>query len=241
MQDAPTTEDSESMPDSPSPDHRATMIRVLICDDQALVRAGLRMILEAQGDFEVVGEAADGHEAVDLARRLSPDVVLMDIRMPRVDGIEATRRVLGQDGAVCKVLILTTFDTDEYVYDALKAGASGFLLKSVPPVELTRAVRLVHEDQALLAPEITRRLIEEYVKRPSPPPEVGFPELTEREIEVLRHLAMGMTNAEISEALYISQATVKSHINRIFAKLHLRDRAQAVIVAYERGLVSPGG
>ena len=197
------------------------------------------MILEAQGDFGWSVRRPTG-EAVDLARRLSPDVVLMDIQCRESMG-SGDSPGAGTGQAVCKVLILTTFDTDEYVYDALKAGASGFLLKSVPPVELTRAVRLVHEDQALLAPEITRRLIEEYVKRPSPPPEVGFPELTEREIEVLRHLAMGMTNAEISEALYISQATVKSHINRIFAKLHLRDRAQAVIVAYERGLVSPGG
>jgi len=216
-------------------------MRLLICDDQALVRAGLRMILEAHPDLSVVGEAGDGYEAVDLARELCPDVVLMDIRMPQLDGIEATRRLLGRSGVMCKVLILTTFDADDYVYDALKAGASGFLLKSAPPAELTRAVRLVHEDQALLAPEITRRLIEDFVNRPDTPPEVGFPELTEREIEVLRHLAQGMSNAEISDTLFISQATVKSHINRIFAKLHLRDRAQAVIVAYERGLVSPGG
>jgi len=199
------------------------------------------MILEAGGDFAVIGEAGDGYEAVDLARQLSPDVVLMDIRMPQLDGIEATRRLLEGAGAGCKILILTTFDTDDYVYDALKAGASGFMLKSAPPAELTRAVRLVYEDQALLAPEITRRLIEEYVNRPSAPTETGFPELTEREIEVLRHLAQGMTNTEISDALFISHATVKSHINRIFAKLGLRDRVQAVIVAYERGLVTPGG
>lgn len=216
------------------------MIRVLICDDQALVRAGLSMILQEHPDMTVIGEAEDGHRAVDLVRELSPDVVLMDIRMPQLDGIEATRRVLADGTTRCKVLILTTFDADEYVYAALKAGASGFLLKSAPPSELTRAVRLVHEDQALLAPEITRRLIEDFVNRPSHSPDGAFPELTEREVEVLAELAQGKSNREISETLFISEATVKSHINRIFAKLHLRDRAQAVIVAYERGLVSPG-
>jgi DNA-binding NarL/FixJ family response regulator len=217
------------------------MIRILICDDQALVRAGLRMILESQPDLEVVGEADDGYQAVEQGNLLDPDVVLMDIRMPHLDGIEATRQLLGKTRERCKILILTTFDADEYVYEALTAGASGFLLKSAPPAELTRAVRLVHEQQALLAPEITRRLIEDYVKRPGPSRSLGFPELTEREIDVLRHVALGMANGEISDALFISEATVKSHINRIFSKLHLRDRAQAVIIAYQRGLVSPGG
>lgn len=217
------------------------MIGILVCDDQALVRGGLRMMLEAQPDLEVVGEAADGREAVDLAVRLGPDVILMDIRMPYLDGIEATRRLLDRAPQDRRVLVLTTFDDDEYVYAALKAGASGFLLKSAPPSELVRAVRLIHEGQALLAPEITRRLVADFVRRPPPTAaHAGLPELTEREVEVLKSIAIGRSNAEIAQTLFISEATVKSHINRIFAKLHLRDRVHAVILAYERGLVEPG-
>lgn len=216
------------------------MIRVLICDDQALVRGGLRMMLDAQPDIEVVGEAADGRQGIDAAAQLRPDVVLMDIRMPRVDGIEATRQVLANASGDLRVLVLTTFDEDEYVYAALRAGASGFLLKSAPPAELVRAVHVVHGGQALLAPEVTRRLIEDYLHRPRQSV-TGFPELTDRETEILRRIAVGLSNAQIADQLFISEATVKSHINRIFAKLHLRDRVHAVILAYERGLVSLGG
>lgn len=216
------------------------MIRVLICDDQALVRGGLRMMLEAQQHLQVVGEAGDGRQAIELGIRLQPDVALMDIRMPEVDGIEATRRILADAGDGLRVLVLTTFDEDEYVYAALRAGASGFMLKSAPPADLVRAIQLVHEGQALLAPEVTRHLIEDYLRRPSPRT-TGFPELTDRETEILRQIATGRSNTEIAEELFISEATVKSHINRIFAKLHLRDRVQAVILAYERGLVAPNG
>jgi DNA-binding NarL/FixJ family response regulator len=216
------------------------MIRILLCDDQALVRAGLRMILEEQSDLEVAGEAGDGEQALALAARLDPDVILMDIRMPRMDGIAATRELLAPGAGSPKVLVLSTFDEDEYVYAALKAGASGFMLKSAPPDELVRAVRLAHEGQALLAPEVTRRLIETYVSQPMPVQEGTFGELTERELEVLRLIASGLSNPEISETLVVSEATVKSHVNRIFSKLGVRDRVQAVILAYERGLVTPG-
>lgn len=214
------------------------MIRVLICDDQALVRGGLRMMLEAQPHLEVVGEAGDGRQAIDLASRLEPDVVLMDIRMPGVDGIEATRQILVSAPAGLRVLVLTTFDEDEYVYAALRAGASGFMLKSAPPADLIRAVQLIHDGQSLLAPEVTRRLIEDYLRR-SLPATTGFPELTDRETEIMRQIARGLSNAEIADELFIGEATVKSHINRVFAKLHLRDRVHAVILAYERGLVAP--
>jgi DNA-binding NarL/FixJ family response regulator len=218
---------------------------VLIADDQALVRAGFRMILEAEEDMEVVGEAADGREAVEEARRLWPDVVLMDVRMPDVDGIEATRRLLGDDGAAAvKVVMLTTFDMDEYVYDALRAGASGFLLKDVPPEQLVDGIRAVASGDALLAPSVTRRVIEEFVRRPpdsvrTAPPELA--ELTARELEVLKLVARGLANAEIAKELFISETTVKTHVAHVLMKLKLRDRVQAVVFAYESGLVLPGG
>jgi DNA-binding NarL/FixJ family response regulator len=213
------------------------MIRVLIADDQALVRGGFRMILESAGDIEVCGEAANGRQALDLARGAAIDVVLMDIRMPELDGVEATRRLMVAGGP--RVLILTTFDLDEYVYDALRAGASGFLLKDIDPPELVRAVRAVHAGEALLAPAITRRLVEHFTRRPAPgsrtPPELE--ELTARELDVLRELARGLSNAEIAAALFLSPATVKTHVARILMKLGLRDRVQAVVFAYQTGLV----
>ncbi|MDX6740879.1 response regulator transcription factor [Actinocorallia sp. A-T 12471] len=213
-----------------------TPTRVLVADDQALVRGGFRMIL-AKGGLDVVGEAADGREAVAQALRLRPDVVLMDIRMPEMDGLEATRRVLA-DAPACRVIILTTFDLDAYVYAALAAGASGFLLKDVTPEHLVAAVRLVSTGDALLAPSITRRLVERFAT-PAPTPE-GLADLTPRETEVLRLLARGLSNPELAAHLSLSEATVKTHIARIFAKLGLRDRAQAVITAYESGLITPG-
>ena len=219
------------------------MIRVLIADDQALVRGGFRLILQAQPDMEVVGEAEDGRQALQLARELQPDVVLMDIRMPELDGIEATRRLGDSPGGVPRVLMLTTFDMNEYVYEAMKSGASGFLLKDVRPEQLADAVRTVAAGDALLAPSITRRLIEEYVRRPPPgqgrPPELE--QLTERELEVLQLIAKGLSNTEIGGQLFVSEATVKTHVTRILAKLQLRDRVQAVVLAYESGLVQAGG
>ena len=219
------------------------VVRVLIVDDQALVRAGFRMILEAEQDIEVVGEAADGREAVDEARRLEPDVVLMDVRMPEVDGIEAARRLLGQGEIATKIVMLTTFDMDEYVYDALRAGASGFLLKDVPPEQLIAGIRAVASGDALLAPSVTRRVIEEFVRRPpdsvrTPPPKLA--ELTPRELEVLTLIARGLSNAEIATALFVSETTVKTHVAHVLMKLELRDRVQAVVLAYESGLVQPG-
>lgn len=217
-------------------------MRVLIADDQALVRGGFRMILESQPDIEIVAEAEDGAQAVALARELAPDIVLMDIRMPGMDGLEATRRLALDGPTGVHVLVLTTFDADEYVYGALKAGAAGFLLKSAPPARLVEAVRLVASGEALLAPTITRRLIEGYVRRPAPgtrsPKEVEH--LTDRELDVLKQIARGLSNAEIAAALVVSEATVKTHVNRILQKLHLRDRVQAVVLAYETGLVQPG-
>lgn len=212
------------------------MTRVLIVDDQTLVRGGFRMILTKAG-IEVVGEAADGLEAVTAARRSRPDVVLMDIRMPGIDGLEATRRVLAGDPD-CRVLMLTTFDLDRYVYAALAAGASGFLLKDATPEQLVASVRLVAIGDALLAPSITRRLVERFA-RPCPPPQ-GLDDLTPREKEVLRLVGGGLSNSELAAHLVLSEATVKTHVARIFAKLGLRDRAQAVVVAYESGLVLPG-
>jgi DNA-binding NarL/FixJ family response regulator len=216
------------------------MIRVLLADDQELVREGFRMILAAQEDIEVVGEAIDGAQAVEIARRVRPDVVLMDIRMPGTDGIEATR-TLATDGTGVRVLILTTFDHDEYVYEAFRAGASGFLLKDVPRAQLVTAVRTVASGAELLSPTITRRLIEEFVRRPAarqPPPELST--LTDRELEVLRHLAAGESNAEIAAALVLSEATIKTHVAHLLQKLDLRDRVQAVVFAYETGLITPG-
>ena len=218
------------------------LIRVLIADDQALVRAGFRMILDAESDVEVVGEASSGEEAIDEVRKLRPDLVLMDVRMPEMDGIEATRRLLGEDGASAKVVMLTTFDMDEYVYEALRAGASGFLLKDTPPEQLVEGIRAVGSGEALLAPSITKRIIEEFVRRPpetarAAPPELA--ELTEREVEVLRQVARGLSNAEIAKELYVSDTTVKTHVSRILMKLGLRDRVQAVVFAYESGVVGP--
>ena len=217
------------------------LIRTVIADDQTLVRDGLRLILEAQDDVEVVGEASDGHQAVRLARELEPDVVLMDIRMPALDGVEATRRV-ARDAPATRVLVLTTFDVDEYVYEALKAGASGFLLKDSPRAELLHALRTVARGSELLDPAITRRLIEDVVRRPAR--SGGLPSqlaaLTPREIDVLRCLARGRSNAEIASELFVSEATVKTHVANVLAKLGLRDRVQAVVLAYECGLVQPG-
>jgi DNA-binding NarL/FixJ family response regulator len=219
------------------------MIRVLLADDQALVRGGFRSILEGQDDVDVVGEASDGEEAIEQALRLHPDVVLMDIRMPRLDGIEATRRLVAHRPEGVRVLIVTTFDHDAYVYDALRAGASGFLLKTAPPRDLAGAVRTVAAGQSLLAPEITRRMIEAYVRRPPPAsgPPAALADLTARELEVLRLIAEGRSNSEIAAALFLSEPTVKTHVTRILSKLNLRDRVQVVILAYECGLVQPGG
>jgi DNA-binding NarL/FixJ family response regulator len=218
-------------------------LRVLLVDDQALVRSGFRMLLEAQADMEVVGEAADGEQAVVEVRRTRPDVALMDIRMPRMDGIEATRLITHADPPLgCKVLVLTTYDLDEFVFRGLRAGASGFLLKDVAPEELVKAIRIVAAGESLLAPSVTRRLIEEYVRAPAAPatapPELAS--LTEREHEVLTLIGKGLANHEIAERLFLSMATVKTHVNRVFSKLGLRDRAQAVVLAYETGIVTAG-
>jgi DNA-binding NarL/FixJ family response regulator len=220
------------------------MIRVLIADDQALVRAGFRMILDAEPGMEVVGEAANGRKAIEAAGALRPDVVLMDIRMPELDGIEATRLLLRNDGAAPpKVLILTTFDHDDYIYDALRAGASGFLLKDTPPEELVSAITVVAEGNALLSPVVTRRVIAAFVRGNGPRPEAQFPhlaELTPREREVLQLVARGLSNAEIAHTLVVSETTVKTHVARVLMKLHLRDRVQAVVLAYEAGIIQPG-
>jgi prevent-host-death family protein len=227
----------------------APPLRVLIADDQALVRAGFRLILEAQPGIEVVAEAADGDAAVRLTRRSRPDVVLMDVRMPSLDGLEATRRILGEAvgeaaavGQPPRILILTTFDLDEYVYAALRSGASGFLLKDVSPEQLVAAVRTVAVGDALLAPSITRRLIERYVQPPAAPSGSieALGTLTPRETEVLRLVARGMSNAEIADTLVVSEATAKTHVAAILGKLDLRNRAQAVVLAYESGLVRVG-
>jgi DNA-binding NarL/FixJ family response regulator len=214
-------------------------IRVVIADDQALMRTGFRMILDAQDDIEVVGEAIDGADAIRRFQELSPDVVVMDVRMPTMDGIEATRR-LSALGRPARVLILTTFDLDEYVYEALRAGASGFLLKDRPPEELVAAVRVIASGEALLAPSVTRRLIEEFARRAPAVKPTELDELTEREREVLVLMARGLSNAEIARSLFVAETTVKTHVGRVLHKLRLRDRAQAVVLAYESGLVHPG-
>ena len=214
-------------------------IRVLLVDDQALVRSGFRLILETREDLEVVGEAEDGREAVELARRLHPDVILMDVRMPHVDGVEATRR-LSALGEPARVLILTTFDLDEYVYEAIRAGASGFLLKDVQPAQLVDAVRVVAAGEALLAPTVTRRLLDHFAGQlpgARRPPELE--RLTERELEILTLLAEGLSNAELAERLFLSETTVKTHVSSVLRKLELRDRVQAVVLAYKAGLAQP--
>jgi DNA-binding NarL/FixJ family response regulator len=217
-------------------------IRVLVVDDQELVRAGFVKLLEPEPDLRVVGQAGDGSEAVDAAARTHPDVVLMDIRMPRLDGIEATRRIRAQSRPP-RVLVLTTYDLDEYVFEALKAGASGFLLKDAPADQLVAGIRVVAAGDALLAPSITRRLIEEFARRPTPPRDgpVELAELTAREREILTLIARGLANSEIAGELVLGESTVKTHVGNIFMKLALRDRVQAVVLAYETGLVRPGG
>ncbi len=215
-------------------------IRVLITDDQALVRSGFRVLLEAVPDIEIAGEAENGLEAVRLAKELAPDVILMDIRMPEMDGLEAARQILSTENAP-RVLVLTTFDADEYVYEALRVGASGFLLKDIEPAELAQAIRVVAAGDALLAPSVTRRLIQEFASRPevrkAHPAELDA--LTERELEILALVAQGLSNNEIAEELVISPATSKTHVSRVMIKLHARDRAQLVVMAYECGLVTP--
>jgi DNA-binding NarL/FixJ family response regulator len=219
------------------------VIRILLVDDQALVRAGFRMILDAEKEMEVVGEAGDGRDAIDQVRTLKPDIVLMDIRMPELDGLEATRRILDAGDDAPKILMLTTFDLDEYVYEALRAGASGFLLKDTPPEQLVSAIEVISAGEALLSPTITRRVISEFVKGTGPKPQAQFPrldDLTAREREVLMLIARGLSNAEIAKTLFVSETTVKTHVARILMKLNLRDRVQAVVLAYESGTVQPG-
>jgi DNA-binding NarL/FixJ family response regulator len=217
-------------------------ISVVIVDDEILVRAGISLVLEAAGDIEVVGEAADGLEAVRIVRDVRPDIVLLDVHMPTMNGLEAARHILDDRTSETRVIMLTTFDRDEYVYTAMKAGASGFLLKSAPPEELTRSIRLIAAGDTQLAPAVTRRLVEDFVRRPPPGQALPdtFDSLTEREIDVLKLVAEGLSNSEIAGRLYLSEATVKTHINRILTKLQLRDRVQAVVLAYESGLVRPG-
>jgi DNA-binding NarL/FixJ family response regulator len=224
------------------------MIRILIADDHELMRGGLRGMLDAEPDLEVIGEASDGGEAIEQALTLNPDVVIMDIRMPRVDGIEATRRILdratsGMGTTVPRILVLTTFDLDEYVWEALRAGAGGFMLKDAPPRQLAEAVRTVAGGESLLAPAVTRRLVERYVNSPGSVPidqRAEFDELTDREREILVLMARGRSNRELADELFLSEATVKTHVTRILRKLELRDRVQAVVLAYEAGLVVPG-
>lgn len=222
-----------------------TPIRVLLADDQALLREGLRMMIDAQPDMQVAGEAADGAEAVTLANRLDPDVIVMDIRMPVMDGVEATRRICAGRGEseTPKVVVLTTFDLDEYVVTALQAGASGFLLKDASPSDILTGIRVVHAGDGLLAPSVTRRLLERFAGKPefanlAPPP--GLATLTDREREVMALVVRGLSNSEIRQQLYLSEPTVKTHVGRILMKLGVRDRVQLVVLAYERGLVTPG-
>jgi DNA-binding NarL/FixJ family response regulator/class 3 adenylate cyclase len=224
------------------PDRSGPRIRVAIVDDEALVRAGFRMLLEPQLDIEVVGEAGDGSEAVDLVRRLRPDVVLMDVRMPKLSGLEATEQLADVLGSPTRVLMLTTFDLDEYVYEALRIGASGFLVKDTPPEQLINAVRVVSTGDALLAPSVTRRLIDRFARNKKPPTRLTeeLERLTQREVEVLKLVGKGKSTNEIAEELFVSEATVKTHVARVLTKLNLRDRAQAVVFSYEAGLIEPG-
>jgi DNA-binding NarL/FixJ family response regulator len=217
------------------------MIRVMLVDDQAMVRTGFRMILEAEPDLSVVGEAIDGLDAVEMVDRARPDVILMDVRMPRMDGIEACERICADDHGA-RVMMLTTFDLDDYVHAALRAGASGFLLKDAPPEQLLDAIRVVASGDALLAPSVTQTLIDEIARRPAGQPEAfpGIEQLTEREGEVIKLMAKGLSNAEIAKVLILGEATVKTHVGRVLAKLGARDRVQAVVAAYESGLVTPG-
>jgi DNA-binding NarL/FixJ family response regulator len=218
------------------------VIRLLLVDDEAMVRTGLRLILETEDDLRVVGEASTGVEAIEQATRLRPDVILMDVRMPRMDGVEACRQLV--DSSEAKVVILTTFDLDEHLFAAVRAGACGFLLKASPPEELVSAIRAAHAGNALVEPRMTRRLLDEFARRPAMVPTGEIPgrmnELTERELDVLREVARGLSNVEIGERLYIGEATVKTHVTHILAKLGLRDRIQAVVLAYESGLIEPG-
>jgi DNA-binding NarL/FixJ family response regulator len=216
-------------------------IKVLLVDDQAMVRAGLRMILEAEPDIQVIGEAEDGTKAISSVRTLQPDVVLMDIQMPVMNGLEATRRIVHEGERLSRVLILTTFERDDYIFEALRSGASGFILKNAPPEDLVTAVRVVAEGNSLLAPSVTRRIIAEFAQRPVRPLVKNEVEhLTEREIEVLKLIAKGHTNAEIANELVVSEATIKTHVSNLLTKLGLRDRVQAVVYAYESGLIQPG-
>ncbi len=215
-------------------------ISVLLVDDQAMVRAGFRMILEAEDDIVVVGEASDGDQGVVAARQLRPAVVLMDVQMPRMDGLEATGRIVREPELASRVVILTTFERNDYVFEALRAGASGFLLKNAPPEDLVHAVRVVAAGEALLAPSVTRRVIEEYSRRPAPRTNDRAPPLTEREREVLQLLATGKSNSELAAHLYLGEGTIKTHVSNVLTKLGLRDRMKAVVFAYESGLIEPG-
>ncbi|MGH9155443.1 MAG: response regulator [Acidimicrobiales bacterium] len=216
-------------------------LRLLLADDQAMVRAGFRMILDAEDDMEVVAEAGDGEQAVYETERLRPDVVLMDVQMPRMDGLEATRRITGDPDSAAQVVVLTTFERDDYIFEALRAGASGFLIKNAPPDELVHAVRVVAGGDSLLAPSVTTRIIEDFCRRGGPVRRnTDTDRLTEREAEVLRMLATGKSNAELAAELFVGEGTIKTHISRVLAKLGLRDRVQAVVYAYESGLVQPG-
>ena len=221
---------------------RLTVVRVVIADDQTMVRAGFRLLLDSEPGIEVVGEAGDGRQAVRVAKETRPDVVLMDVRMPVLDGIAATREILADDGATCRVLVLTTFDLDEYVYGALAAGASGFLLKDAPPEQLVIAIHTVAAGDGLLAPAVTRRVIERFAALPArtTPPPAELATLTPRELEVLEQMARGRSNSEIARRLFITETTTKTHVGRVLAKLGLRDRVHAVVYAYEHGIVVPG-
>jgi len=217
------------------------VIRVMLVDDQAMVRTGFRMILEAEADLTVVGEAVDGSDAVDMVGRARPDVILMDVRMPKMDGIEACEHICASNGHA-RVMMLTTFDLDDHVHAALRAGASGFLLKDAPPEQLVDAIRIIASGDALLAPSVTQTLIDEIARRPAGQPDAfpGIAELTERELDVIRLMSRGMSNSEVARDLYLGEATVKTHVGRILSKLGARDRVQAVVAAYESGLVTPG-